>query len=149
MEAQAHRNIESELARPRSDRLLKRGSGSPPRPFGPPGMTRNHWRIGRGRITLRERGCGARQETHIPGALSISKGAVPGPVPGPGHTAPTYVVGSRDRFSNGFRGSALFMHSPSPADIKDTLRREAFARRDALDRDWRRQAAQTIARRAL
>jgi 5-formyltetrahydrofolate cyclo-ligase len=41
------------------------------------------------------------------------------------------------------------MHSPSPADIKDRLRREAFARRDALDRDWRRQAAQTIARRAL
>jgi 5-formyltetrahydrofolate cyclo-ligase len=41
------------------------------------------------------------------------------------------------------------MHSPSPADIKDTLRREAFARRDALDRDWRRQAARTIARRAL
>ncbi len=41
------------------------------------------------------------------------------------------------------------MHSPSPADIKDTLRREAFARRDALERDWRRQAARTIARRAL
>ena len=36
-----------------------------------------------------------------------------------------------------------------PAEIKDTLRREAFARRDALDRDWRRQAARTIARRAL
>jgi len=41
------------------------------------------------------------------------------------------------------------MHSPNPAEIKDTLRREAFARRDALERDWRRQAVQTIARQAL
>jgi 5-formyltetrahydrofolate cyclo-ligase len=41
------------------------------------------------------------------------------------------------------------MHSPNPAEIKDTLRREAFARRDALERDWRWQAARTIARRAL
>ena len=48
------------------------------------------------------RGCGARQEFIFPGALSILKGAVPDPVPGPGHTAPTYVVGSRDRSSDGF-----------------------------------------------
>jgi 5-formyltetrahydrofolate cyclo-ligase len=41
------------------------------------------------------------------------------------------------------------MHSPNPAEIKDRLRCEAFARRDALERDWRRQAARTIARRAL
>ncbi len=41
------------------------------------------------------------------------------------------------------------MHSPNPADIKDRLRREAFARRDVLDRDWRRQAARAIARHAL
>src|SRR4029077_9516924 len=34
----------------------------------------------------------------IPGALSISKGAVPGLARGLGHTAPTYVVGSRDRY---------------------------------------------------
>ncbi len=41
------------------------------------------------------------------------------------------------------------MHSPNPADINDTLRRQAFTQRDALDRDWRRQAARTIARHAL
>ena len=35
--------------------------------------------------------------THIPGALSISLGAVPGLARGLGHMAPTYVVGSRDR----------------------------------------------------
>src|SRR3984893_14475830 len=34
----------------------------------------------------------------IPGALSISKGAVPGLAHGLGHTAPTYAVGSRDRY---------------------------------------------------
>src|SRR3984893_1516170 len=34
----------------------------------------------------------------IPGALSISKGAVPGLARGLGHTAPTYIVGSRDRY---------------------------------------------------
>src|ERR1700674_6068767 len=33
----------------------------------------------------------------IPGALSILKGAVPGRARGLGHTAPTYVVGTRDR----------------------------------------------------
>ena len=36
-------------------------------------------------------------ESNIPGALSILKGAVPDFAPGLGHTAPTYVVGSRDR----------------------------------------------------
>jgi 5-formyltetrahydrofolate cyclo-ligase len=36
-----------------------------------------------------------------------------------------------------------------PAEIKDTLRQEAFARRNALDRDWRRQASREIAKRAL
>ncbi len=35
------------------------------------------------------------------------------------------------------------------AELKDSLRREAFARRDALDKGWRRQAAREIARRAL
>ena len=34
---------------------------------------------------------------NIPGALSISEGAVPGLARGLGHTAPTYLVGSRDR----------------------------------------------------
>src|SRR4051812_40158351 len=36
-------------------------------------------------------------ESNIPGALSILKGAVPDLAPGLGRTAPTYVVGSRDR----------------------------------------------------
>jgi 5-formyltetrahydrofolate cyclo-ligase len=37
----------------------------------------------------------------------------------------------------------------SPAERKQALRTEAFARREALDRDWRQQAAQAIARNAL
>ena len=41
------------------------------------------------------------------------------------------------------------MAEPSPADTKDRLRQEAFARRDALDKDWRRQASKTIAARTL
>ena len=58
----------------------------------------------------------------IPGALSISKGAVPGLARGLGHTAPTYVVGSRDRYPTAiaaprFRWSSRFSpclsHSPS------------------------------------
>jgi 5-formyltetrahydrofolate cyclo-ligase len=39
-------------------------------------------------------------------------------------------------------------HVPA-AELKDSLRREAFARRDALDKGWRRQAAREIAPRAL
>jgi 5-formyltetrahydrofolate cyclo-ligase len=41
------------------------------------------------------------------------------------------------------------MDLPSPADLKDRLRQEAFARRNALDRDWRRRASRAIAKRAL
>jgi 5-formyltetrahydrofolate cyclo-ligase len=37
----------------------------------------------------------------------------------------------------------------SPAETKQALRTEAFARREALERDWRRDASQTIARLAL
>ena len=36
-----------------------------------------------------------------------------------------------------------------PAEIKDRLRQTAFERRNALDRDWRRQASRAIAERAL
>ena len=35
------------------------------------------------------------------------------------------------------------------AEIKDKLRRDAFARRDGLDRPWRREACRVIAERAL
>ena len=41
------------------------------------------------------------------------------------------------------------MDSRTPAEIKDRLRETAFERRNALDRDWRRQAARSIARQAL
>lgn len=37
----------------------------------------------------------------------------------------------------------------SPADVKDALRLEGFARRDALDPDWRAEACQAIAERVL
>jgi 5-formyltetrahydrofolate cyclo-ligase len=41
------------------------------------------------------------------------------------------------------------MTSPSPSEQKERLRQEAFARRDALERDFRKDAAQKIAQRAL
>lgn len=41
------------------------------------------------------------------------------------------------------------MPEPTPAESKDAIRREAFARRDALERDWRKGAARAIAERAL
>lgn len=41
------------------------------------------------------------------------------------------------------------MADPSPAAIKDDLRRDAFLRRDALDKAWRKQASRAIATRAL
>jgi 5-formyltetrahydrofolate cyclo-ligase len=41
------------------------------------------------------------------------------------------------------------MLSPTPAETKDALRREAFARRDALDPERRARAAHAIAERAL
>ena len=41
------------------------------------------------------------------------------------------------------------MDLQTPAEIKDRLREAAFERRNALDRDWRRQAARAIAERAL
>jgi 5-formyltetrahydrofolate cyclo-ligase len=37
----------------------------------------------------------------------------------------------------------------TPALLKDRLRAEAFARRDALDKEWRRQAARRIAAQVL
>ncbi len=41
------------------------------------------------------------------------------------------------------------MADPSPAAIKDRIRQEAFRRRDALDKAFRRDAARAIATRAL
>jgi 5-formyltetrahydrofolate cyclo-ligase len=41
------------------------------------------------------------------------------------------------------------MVEPSPAEIKDRLRQDAFARRNGLDREWRRRACRDITERAL
>jgi 5-formyltetrahydrofolate cyclo-ligase len=41
------------------------------------------------------------------------------------------------------------MSDQDPAALKDRIRREAFARRDALDKEFRRAACRTIAERAL
>src|SRR5450432_1922274 len=41
-------------------------------------------------VTLALRSCVARQESYIPGALSILPGTVPGRVRGSGHMVPTY-----------------------------------------------------------
>ncbi len=48
----------------------------------------------------------------IPGALSISKGAVPGLARGLGHMAPTYVVGSRDRYPTAIAAPRLQIIKP-------------------------------------
>ncbi|HEX2726448.1 MAG TPA: 5-formyltetrahydrofolate cyclo-ligase [Beijerinckiaceae bacterium] len=41
------------------------------------------------------------------------------------------------------------MTESPPAEIKDRLRQEVFARRNGLDREWRRQACRAIAAHAL
>lgn len=51
---------------------------------------------------------------NFPGALPILKGAVPVPARGPEHTAPTYVVGSRDR--NGLTAKAA-RNFPLPSSL--------------------------------
>jgi hypothetical protein len=51
---------------------------------------RHRWRFGSIMVTLVPRSCVARQEPHIPGALSILQGTVPGQVRGLGHMVPTY-----------------------------------------------------------
>src|SRR5258705_5186805 len=48
------------------------------------------WRFGPIVATLTGRSCVARQESYIPGALSILPGTVPGQVRGLGHMVPTY-----------------------------------------------------------
>jgi hypothetical protein len=54
------------------------------------------------------RGCVARQEPHIPGALSILTGTVPGQVRGLGYMVPTYFRRcSGIECFNGHRGFAL------------------------------------------
>ena len=48
----------------------------------------------------------------IPGALSISKGAVPGLARGLGYTAPTYAVGFRDRYPTAIAAPRLPIFTP-------------------------------------
>jgi hypothetical protein len=52
--------------------------------------SRYRWRFGLTVVTLVGRGCFARQEPYIPGALSILQGTVPDRVRGSGHMVPTY-----------------------------------------------------------
>lgn len=73
--------------------------------------------------------------------------------------APTYSVGTRDRSSDGFRGSAILTIRPIQTsrstsgrmmtDLKSHLRREALARRDALEIDDRLDWDQAICERVL
>src|SRR5690606_34402826 len=54
---------------------------------------------------------------HIPGALSILKGAVPDLVRGLGHMAPTYFVGSRDRAFHRLSRIAICQCRPLPLRV--------------------------------
>src|SRR5260370_28279634 len=98
------------------------------------------------------RGAARRVRSHIPGALSILKGAVPDRARGLGHMAPTYfrrepgidaptaIAAPRSRLRS-------MAQSTSIEDAKAALRRQARARRDALPADVRAAAAQAIAGR--
>ena len=109
------------------------------------------FRIRRAVATLRPAGLRGPSGDLFPGALSILKGAVPDPVPGPGHTAPTYVVGSRDRPPTTF---AAPRSSPSWPILTPPRSRTASGRKPSgaatrSTRDFRRDAARAIAKRAL
>src|ERR1700679_3644247 len=69
-------------------------------------------------VTLTRRSCVARQEPHIPGALSILQGTVPGQVRGLGHMVPTY-------FRRELRDRAL--QRPSRLRTLSFCRRDCFA----------------------
>src|SRR5437763_1185511 len=79
----------------------------------------------------------------FPGALSTPSGAVPGLVPGLGQ----HGAHLRCRFPGIDTPTAhVAPHSPSPITARKTdLRREALARRDALDPEIRRAGALHIA----
>src|SRR2546430_10343309 len=94
---------------------------------------------------IRTRGAARRVRSHIPGALSILKGAVPDRARGLGHMAPTYLrrepgiaaptaiaaphvsPQSRERMEQ----------SPPIESSKEALRREALMRRNALPQELR------------
>src|SRR5215203_5295892 len=75
--------------------------------------------------TLAGRSCVARQESYIPGALSILPGTVPGRVRGPGHMVPTYFRRElRDRvLQRPLRLRTLFCQPSCPAKAGHPVRR--------------------------
>ena len=75
---------------------------------------RNHWRMAAGLAISGSGGLRGATRQLIPGALPILKGAVPDQTRGSGHTAPTYVVGSRDRTSDGQGGSLSVFYCSEP-----------------------------------
>ena len=88
--------------------------------------------------------CTSRQKLHIPGALSISQGAVPVSARGLKHMAPTYSVGTRDRPRHRLFGSSALNLVSALSDIKSVkkqLRLDALARRDALAPEMRIEAS--------
>src|SRR4026208_1803730 len=101
-----------------------------------------HWSSGAARCV----------RSHIPGALSILKGAVPGRARGLGHMAPTYFRREPGIDApTAIAAPHLFaMANIAEADSpKARLREQAFARRDALPADARAAAAEAIAARPL
>ena len=105
----AHRHINDAKQAPAPKRCLLRARITPLAPF----ATRRFSRaVGAVRRCALHYSCGAarRVRSHIPGALSILKGAVPDRARGLGHMAPTYlgrepgIESSDDR-----RGSALLL----------------------------------------
>lgn len=93
--------------------------------------------------------CASRGARLILGALSIQKGAVPDLARGPGHTAPTYKVGSQDCSPyHGRRGFACypwtdFLDKPQALD-KPAMRAMCLDRRNALSPEFREKASRQI-----
>src|ERR1700761_2974396 len=70
-------------------------------------------------VTLTGRGCIARQEPYIPGALSILQGTVPGRVRGSGHMVPTYFRRElRDRVLQRRLRLRTFLFSPRKRGVQ-------------------------------
>src|SRR5437588_7863977 len=99
--------------------------------------------------------CGAAWcvRSHIPGALSILKGAVPDRARGLGHMAPTYFRREPGIDApTAIAAPRSFPHASMPSSaavdqVKARLRSEALARRDALSAEARAAAARAIAGR--
>lgn len=90
----------------------------------------------------------------IPGALTIRMGAVPDLARGPGHTAPTYLVGSRDCSTHyGRRGFACYLWTDfletNLALDKSAMRATCLDRRNALSPEFRSNASQQICQHVL